>query len=141
GSTVVVDDDPNLSVATDLDGNFTIPKVPVGTRRVKVSYIGYQPKEDEVEVRLNEVAKVNLSLTEDAVTLNEAVVTANIVKRDNESAIFIMQKNSSVMQSGISGEEMKRSPDKNSGEVIRRVSGATIQDGKFAVIRGLSDRY
>lgn len=141
GSTVVVDNDVNLATSTDLDGNFIIPKVPIGKHKVKVSYIGYQEKQHEVEVKLNDVSKLILSLVEDAVVLNEAVVTANIVKRDNESAIFIMQKNSTVMQSGISSEEMKRSPDKNSGEVIRRVSGATIQDGKFAVIRGLSDRY
>lgn len=141
GSTVVVDNDVNLAAATDLDGNFTIARVPVGKHKVKVTYIGYQELIQDVEVKAGSVTMVNLTMSEDAVNLKEAVVTANIVKRDNESAIFIMQKNSSVMQSGISGEEMKRSPDKNSGEVIRRVSGATIQDGKFAIIRGLSDRY
>ena len=30
---------------------------------------------------------------------------------------------------------------KNTGEVLRRVSGASIQDNKFVIIRGLSDRY
>jgi hypothetical protein len=82
-----------------------------------------------------------LTLTEDAVNLTEIAVVATVTKRDNESAIVVMQKNSTVIQSGISAEEMKRSPDRSSSEVIKRVSGATIQDGKFAIIRGLSDRY
>lgn len=141
GSTVVIDDNTNWAASTDLDGNFTIDKVPAGRHQVKVRYIGYQEKTAEVEVRANGVTTLNLTLTEDAVNLKEAIVTATVTKRDNESAIVMMQKNSTVIQSGISSEEMKRSPDKSSSEVIRRVSGSTIQDGKFAIIRGLADRY
>ncbi len=141
GSTVVIDDNTNLAAAADLDGNFTVSKVPAGKHKVKVRYIGYLEKETEVEVTANNVTNVNLTLTSNATILNEAVVTATVTNRDNESAIVMMQKNSTVIQSGISSEEMKRSPDKTSSEVIRRVSGATIQDGKFAIIRGLADRY
>jgi hypothetical protein len=142
GASVIVDDNATIGAATDLDGNFTIPKVPAGVHKVRVNYIGYQPKEETgVVVKANEVANLYLSLMEDAVNLKEAVVTATVTKRDNESAIVVMQKNSTVIQSGISAEEMKRSPDKSSGDVIKRVSGATIQDGKFAIIRGLADRY
>lgn len=141
GATVIVDDDNNMAAGTDLDGNFTIPKVPAGKHKVRVRYIGYQEKIQEVDVKAGEVTTLNLTLAENEVVLKEAVVTATVTRRDNESAIVMMQKNSTVIQSGISSEEMKRSPDKSSGEVIRRVSGATIQDGKFAVIRGLADRY
>ncbi len=141
GAIVAVDDNQDLAASTDLDGNFTIQKVPVGTHKVKVRYIGYKETEQEALVKASEVTNVFISLSEDAVNLNEVAIVANVTKRDNESAIFVMQKNSTVIQSGISSEEMKRSPDKSSGEVIRRVSGSTIQDGKFAIIRGLADRY
>lgn len=141
GTTVVIDDNTNWAAATDLDGNFTIEKVPAGKHTIKVRYIGYQEKSAEVDVKPNAVTTFNLTMSEDAVNLKEAVVTATVTKRDNESAIVMMQRNSTVIQSGISSEEMKRSPDKSSSEVIRRVSGATIQDGKFAIIRGLADRY
>jgi len=142
GATVAVDDNQNMAASTDLDGNFTIPKVPIGKHKVKIRYIGYQEKEQaDVNVKANEVTNVYMSLMEDAVVLTEAVVTATVTKRDNESAIFVMQRNSTVIQSGISSEEMKRSPDKSSSDVIKRVSGSTIQDGKFAIIRGLADRY
>jgi TonB-dependent receptor len=141
GSTVVIDENTNWAASTDLDCNFTIAKVPAGKHKVKVRYIGYQEKEDEIEVKTGEVNTLNMTLSEDAVILKETVITGTVTKRDNESAIVMMQKNSTVIQSGISSEEMKRSPDKSSSDVIRRVSGATIQDGKFAIIRGLADRY
>lgn len=36
---------------------------------------------------------------------------------------------------------IRRTPDKNTSEVLKRVSGTSIQDNKFVVVRGLSDRY
>lgn len=141
GATVTVDESNSLGAATDLDGNFTIAKVPAGKHKVKVRYMGYKEREEQVEVKADDITNLNLTLNEDNVNLNELVVTATILRRDNESAVVVMQKNSTVMQSGISNEEMKRSPDRSSGDVIKRVSGSTIQDGKFAIIRGLADRY
>lgn len=141
GATVIVGGNTALGASTDMDGNFTIAKVPVGKHKVSVRYIGYKEKQEEVEIRANSVTNLNLTLTDDAVNLTEIAVVATVTKRDNESAIVVMQKNSTVIQSGISAEEMKRSPDRSSSEVIKRVSGATIQDGKFAIIRGLADRY
>lgn len=128
--------------ATDLDGKFTINGIEAGKYNVVIKYVGYQTKiEREVNVQPTKITTLNVTLAEDQVNLQEVVVKAEMVKRDNESAITIMQRNSTVIQSGVSAEEIKRSPDKNSGDVIRRVSGSTIQDGKFAIIRGLADRY
>ena len=40
-----------------------------------------------------------------------------------------------------SAESIKRSPDKNTGEVLKRAPGTSVQDGKYLVVRGLADRY
>lgn len=36
---------------------------------------------------------------------------------------------------------IRRTPDRNTSEVLKRVSGASIQDNKFVYCRGLADRY
>ena len=41
----------------------------------------------------------------------------------------------------ISAEAIRRSPDKNTGEVLKRVPGTSVQEGKYLVVRGLADRY
>ena len=51
------------------------------------------------------------------------------------------QKNASAISDAISADVIRKSPDKNTSEVLRRVSGASIQDNKFVIIRGLSERY
>lgn len=128
---------------TDLDGNFTIGNVPVGKHKITVNYTGYSPKTiDNVEVKNNEVTTVDIALEEPSVgtTITEVVVVATAL-RSSQSALTILQKNSPVIADGISAETIKRTPDRTTGDVIRRVSGASIQDGRFAVIRGLNDRY
>ena len=52
-----------------------------------------------------------------------------------------MQKNAVSVSDGISSESIRKSPDKATSDVIKRISGASIQDNKFAIIRGLNERY
>ncbi|MEJ7681037.1 MAG: TonB-dependent receptor plug domain-containing protein [Segetibacter sp.] len=62
-------------------------------------------------------------------------------RRETISSLYLQQKNSSSISDGISAEVIRRSPDRSTGEVLKRVSGASVQDNKFVVIRGLSERY
>src|SRR5690606_23860683 len=72
--------------------------------------------------------------------LNTVVVTAKANQQSNV-AIVLEQKNSAVLFDGISGDQIKKTPDRTTADVLKRVSGATIQDGQFVVIRGLPERY
>jgi len=131
-----------VGCASDIDGNFVITGLNEGKYNVVFKYIGYQQKiERDVVVESGKATSLNISMKEEQVNLTEVVVKSDIVKHDNASAIFVMQKNSTTISSGISSEDIKKSPDRNSGEVIKRMSGATISEGKYAVIRGLADRY
>jgi hypothetical protein len=38
-------------------------------------------------------------------------------------------------------EQISRSPDSDAGAAVQRVSGVTVQDGKFVFVRGLGERY
>jgi len=46
-----------------------------------------------------------------------------------------------VVSQVIGIEAIKKSPDRNTGEVLKRVSGVSLFEGKYIVVRGLSDRY
>ena len=72
--------------------------------------------------------------------LNEVVITASASK-ESVNTLYANQKSSISISSGISAELIRKSPDKNTSEVLKRVSGASIQDNKFVIVRGLSDRY
>ncbi|MDO8367864.1 MAG: TonB-dependent receptor [Saprospiraceae bacterium] len=127
---------------SDLDGNFRITNVAVGKHKISVNYTGYSGKNiEDIEVKAGEVSTVDIAIEESAgESLAEVVVVAK-ARRESTSALTIFQKNSVTMADGISSETIKRTPDRTTGDVIRRVSGASLQDGKFAIIRGLNDRY
>ncbi|MFN8278358.1 MAG: carboxypeptidase-like regulatory domain-containing protein [Chitinophagales bacterium] len=141
GATVVLEG-TTQGVATDIDGNFTLLDLPAGSYNLVVSYIGYQQKtERQVAVVNGQTTTVSLALKPTQNELKEIVVRKEIVRHDNASAMVIMQRNATVIQSGVSQEEIRKSPDRNSGDVIKRMSGAVVSEGKYAVIRGLADRY
>ncbi len=141
GASVRLDDGAGGAV-TDLDGNFVIAGVVAGTHKITVNYTGYQPKTiDNIVVRSAEASTVDIAMEDATAQLVSEVVITATAQRSSMSALTILQKSSPTIADGISAETIKRTPDRTTGDVIRRVSGASIQDNKFAVIRGLNDRY
>jgi TonB-dependent receptor len=129
------------AVATDVEGNYTLAGLTAGKYVLSISYISYQPKDiTEIEVKANEVTTVSVLLEESTSTLNQVVITGS-AKKETVAALYAQQKSSVRVSDGISSETIRRSPDNNTGEVLKRVSGTSIQDNKFVVVRGLSDRY
>ncbi len=130
-----------LGTVTDIDGNFELT-VENGNYTLEVKYIGFQAKEvADVVVSDNSPATVNIVLSGAKATELKDVVIRSSLKKENINALYVMQKNAAAISDGISADVIKKSPDRSTGEVLKRVSGTTIQDNKFVVVRGLSDRY
>jgi TonB-dependent receptor len=141
GVTVRLDEGAGGAI-TDFDGNYTIANVPVGKHKITINYTGYASKTiEEIDVKNGEATTVDIAMEDAAATSIAEVVIVARASRESQSALTILQKASPTIGDGISSETIKRTPDRTTGDVIRRVSGASIQDGKFAVIRGLNDRY
>jgi TonB-dependent receptor len=128
--------------ATDVDGHYVLTALTPGKYTILVRYIGYQAKSiSDVVVKAGEATNLDITLAQSATnSLNEVVIKATY-RQASTASLYAMQKNSVSISDGISSETIKRSPDRNTADVLKRVSGATVQDNKFVVIRGLSDRY
>lgn len=136
------DKETSLSNAvTDIDGNFSFEADP-GTYELEIKYIGYQTKKiTDVVVTDGNTTTVPVALAEPKNTELEEVVIQGSMKKETVNALYTMQKNAVAVSDGISAEAIRRSPDRSTGEALKRVSGTTIQDNKFVIVRGLSDRY
>lgn len=128
--------------STDVEGRYSIPGLTAGKHTLVFSYIGYSSKSvSDIIVKASQVTNTDIVMEEsEGNSLNEVVINVS-ARRENIGALYAQQKNSISISSGISADVIKRSPDRNTSEVLKRVSGASIQDGKFVVVRGLSDRY
>lgn len=72
--------------------------------------------------------------------LGEITVTA-VKHRGTSNAALLEVRNNANVVSAVSAQEISLTQDANAGEVIRRVPGVSIIDGKFVMVRGLSQRY
>jgi len=126
--------------ATDIYGTFKLEVAP-GTYDIQISYVSYQTKIiEKVTVGAGELSEpLHITLSDAVNTLGGFELKADAVK-GTSTALILEQNNSSVMFDGISSDQMRRTPDRNTADVLKRVSGATIQDN-FVIIRGLPDRY
>lgn len=127
--------------STDLDGQFSI-RVAEGTYNVEATYISFAKLTvSGVVVKADEVTVVGeMRLMPDAIQAGEVVITATR-SRNNESAMATMQKKSANVMDGISSQTFKKVGDGDAGAAIKRVTGVTVEGGKYVFVRGLGDRY
>ena len=128
--------------ATNVEGRYILSGLQPGKYSIVVKYIGYQSKSvSDVEVQAGAVTSLDVALTQSSTqALNEVVVKATY-RQASVNALYARQKNSIQLSDGISADMIRKSPDRNTGDVLKRVSGTSVQEGKFVVIRGLSERY
>lgn len=128
--------------STDVEGRYVIGALAAGKYTIEASYVGYTTKNiTDVEVKDGSSTVVDLVMDDsNDQKLNEVVITAS-VKKESINTLYANQKSSISISSGISAELIRKSPDRNTSDVLKRVSGASIQDNKFIIVRGLSDRY
>ena len=128
-----------VGVTTDESGQFFIAITP-GDYIIQFSYVGYENLEIPVTVKSGETVIINKALGSGGYKL-EDVVVQSVKKRNTETAIMLEIKEAKQVVSAISAEQMSKGTDGNAAQAIQRVPGITIVDGKFVMIRGLSERY
>lgn len=130
-----------LGARTDMDGHFVIRNIELGKYNVEASYVSYEKKIiTDVIIKDDNIVTVNISMAKAAKGIKEVTVKASL-KKENLSSLLVQQKNLATISDGISAESIRRTPDRNTSDVLKRVSGVSINEGKFAVVRGLPDRY
>jgi hypothetical protein len=130
-----------VGTLSGVDGRFIIGAVPAGTAAVRVQSIGYGTKTvTNVIVRPGTVVEQNLTLDPAAVELMAIEVSA-AAERGSVTRALDQQRNAGSILNSITAEQMSRSPDGDAAAALQRVSGVTVQDGRYVFVRGLGERY
>jgi TonB-dependent receptor len=135
GASIFVKGTKN-GTTTDIQGHFVLNGVRDSSCMLTVSYVSY--KTAEVKAKNNTEIKIEL-IPQDNVLNGVSVTTKR--RLNNDTGLLLAQRNSSLVESGISLQQITRSQDRNATEVVRRVPGISIIDDKFVIVRGLSQRY
>ena len=143
GALVVVDDgSAGFGAQTDFDGKFNIQGIPPGIHSVTITIFGFTTKKfNSVQVKTGGKTDLGtINMKSDAFKLGGFEIIAERVT-GNEAAVLSEMKGLDVIAVGISAEQIKKSPDVNAAESVKRLPGVNISEGKFAIVRGLSERY
>lgn len=126
--------------ASDLDGSFTLENVKSGEYTLKATYVGYNSQTVNVKVKGNEVVAVDLVLQPEGTTTDTVTIEATRID-NNEAALLLKQQKADNIQDGISSQQIKRTGDATSSDVLKRIVGVSIVDNKFIFVRGTNERY
>jgi len=132
----------NRGTSTDLEGRYTLNFSITSKISLVFSYNGVTQQVDDIEIKSGTLTTQDLSLTQKGKTEEAVIVrTTSTARKETAASLITFQKNTNTVASVISAEAIRRSPDRNTGEVLKRTPGASLIDGKFLVVRGLADRY
>ena len=122
------------------DGTFLLEAAP-GVYALRVRAISYAGKRIEgVVLTEGKLFSLNPTLVPEAIQQQEIVVEAK-AKTNTEAALLAARKKAQAVGDAVSAEQMRRAPDKTAGDVLRRVTGLSVSDGRYVFVRGLGERY
>ena len=130
----------STGTTTEFDGTYVLELAP-GTYNVEFSYIGFESfLAENIVIAAGETTTLDIALDEESVELESVVVTAKAF-RNTEASVLALRKSSTTLLDGISSAQFKKSGDSDVAQAVRRVTGVTLEDGKYVYVRGLGDRY
>jgi len=106
-----------LGAVSHDNGQYVITHVPVGTRTIRVRFVGYRPQVVPVTVTPEQRATQSFKMVEDPLSLSSVVVTGTATPRVNEEA--------SVAISTLTPELIEQAAPRSTTEMLRYVPGFT----------------
>jgi TonB-dependent receptor len=126
---------------SDEGGVFTA-NFAAGLQTIVIDYIGYKTKTIE-NVTVTEGGVTDLGKVEIGYATESQVGVTVMVKRktNTKNALIAAERKSVNVMSAVSSETMKKSGVSNAAAAAGKVSGVSIDGGKYVFVRGLGDRY
>ena len=139
----VLNVDTGQQVETNDQGNYLMPEVPPGQYTLVFSKPGYvRVVRAEVVVVGGRLTDIDVSLSGEFVDMEEFVVQDVLqFAAGSEAALLNLRFEAPSMMDSISADLMSRAGASDAASALKLVAGASVQNGKSAVIRGLPDRY
>lgn len=132
------------AATSDVNGSFRLNHVPAGTHVLAVAKAGFRAlNATGVAVPAGDTTKIDLPLAPavaDVVKMAAFSVSADTLE-DSDVGLLGARERSVAVSDAIGSEQFSRLSLGNAAEAMAKVTGASMVDGKYVVIRGLGDRY
>jgi hypothetical protein len=140
GATIGISESTKIN--TDLDGKFELV-VPTGTHTLNADFETY----NSISITEIQISENQVFVLENDIKLSPAIegigqVKVSVKRMNNtEEALLSAKKIAPNMIDGISSAGFKRIGDGDAASAMSRVTGVSVEGGKYVYVRGLGDRY
>lgn len=127
---------------TDLDGKYSIDIEP-GVYTVEITHLTFTTKTfTNTTVTAGSVTVVDATMGYgEASTLGTANISLRRKKAEGDDEILSLMAKQKVVMSAIGKEQMTKQQATSAGDALVRVTGVTVEGGRYVSVRGLGDRY
>ena len=127
---------------TGAEGQFVFQNVLPGSYTLIITKDGYtRSVVSNVVVSPGNMASVSTGLSGEYTDMAALTVRPLTLGNDTEIDLLNLKVEFVGIMDGIGADLMSKTAAGSAAEAVQLVSGASVQDGKYAVIRGLSDRF
>ncbi|WP_221031016.1 TonB-dependent receptor [Actomonas aquatica] len=129
---------------TDLAGAYVLSDLPVGTYTLSVIKEGYQAANiTDLSISAGETLRLDIPLAamgSDVVKMEAFTVSADVVQ-SSDIGLLVARQKAATISDAIGSDQFSRLGAGDAAEALSKVTGASVVDGKYVLIRGLGDRY
>ncbi|QBG47224.1 hypothetical protein EGM51_07375 [Verrucomicrobia bacterium S94] len=141
GVKVVISETGQEAVTGDA-GSYFLEQVEPGAYTLMFSKDGYTRfTQPQVIVSPGKLAEMDASLAGEYEEMDELVVKEISLGGASEIGLLNLRMESVAMMDSVGADLMSKAGASDAAQALTLVPGTTIQDGKYAVVRGLPDRY
>jgi len=139
-ASVALQDTP-FGAMTDEAGRFTISGVPPGVYVLTARSSGYVPRVmPEVSVASGMFNDIRVETIAEVEEMEELVVPGDLEKT-SETGLLAERQGATAVLDTIGADLISKLGASTAGDALKRMVGTSVVDGKYVVVRGLSDRY
>ena len=127
---------------TSADGAFVFQGVPAGSYTVSLARDGYERQVlSGVVVTPGQMTDLRAELSSEVVDMEELVVTGADLLADSELGMLEIRAEATAVQDAVSSDMISKAGASDVAGALKLVVGTSVVGGKYATVRGLSDRY
>lgn len=125
---------------SNADGTFLLV-APAGRYSLRIRALSYaQKRVENLVLEDGQLLPFNTTLQPEAIQQQEIVVEAT-AKQNSEASVLASRKKAATVGDAVSAEQIRRAPDRNASDVLKRVTGLSVSDNRYVYVRGMGERY
>lgn len=133
--------DTGQAGTSDAQGRFVFDAVRPGIYEITVAKAGYsRERRGDIAVTAGTFREVRITMSSEVYEMDEMIVSGELVGNGEAGLLIVRQEASGLLES-IGAEAFSQQGVSTAADALKKLVGTSVQDDRYVVVRGMSDRY